>query len=526
MDDRDQDSSPSRGRSPFTAWPRPVTETSSSSLRGLIAAYREISSSLKMEHVLTTLLHASTELIGAENSAVFFPEPDGLHLRFQYFQGTADGRTLRDIRIPAEHSLAGWVARERQPARVDDPESDPRFFSGVDARTGLRTRCILAEPLIIEDELLGVVEVVNKVGRETFTDEDEEVLEVLAHHAARAIANSRVYERLQREKALVDAMLASISDGLIVLDEENRPTLTNTSAEQLFDLHKGADLREEDLSLPLKVLLRDTAEAGSTMTDADLVLMKPEGVVLSTRATPMVGVRGRDLGRVMRFSNSTEQRAEERRRGQFLAMVAHRLESALRRVEGLPPSPDPRDEPLQHASWRELGRLVQSFLYYSDIEAGPLRILRSDVCLKTLVREVVERRREELARHGVRLLKKLGRPTKKVYIDRDRTTHVLTALLETSQDLMPTGGTLQVSARRQREEQSITLGGTLTQPALADRVEDLLDRDRMVERYLSTPEEEIDLSLAFAGHIVDAQGGDLIFRRKQETFEFTFTVPE
>jgi hypothetical protein len=52
------------------------------------------------------------------------------------------------LRFPAERGIAGSVLNNRTAERVDDPASDPRFYSEVDRRTGVVTTSVLAAPLI------------------------------------------------------------------------------------------------------------------------------------------------------------------------------------------------------------------------------------------------------------------------------------------------------------------------------------------------------------------------------------------
>lgn len=90
------------------------------------------------------------------------------------------------------------MAQNQQPVIVADAASDQRFFKGVDQRTGFRTQSIIATPLISRGRLLGVVEIMNKMGDAPFDDKDLELLQILADHAAIAIENARLYEKAQR----------------------------------------------------------------------------------------------------------------------------------------------------------------------------------------------------------------------------------------------------------------------------------------------------------------------------------------
>ena len=69
-----------------------------------------------------------------------------------------------EIRFPAERGIAGHCARLGQTVNVLDAYSDPRFNADVDRSTGYRSRGLLAVPVKAQHRLLGVLQVVNKLG--------------------------------------------------------------------------------------------------------------------------------------------------------------------------------------------------------------------------------------------------------------------------------------------------------------------------------------------------------------------------
>ena len=108
--------------------------------------------------------------------------------------------------------ILGEVAVTHTPIRVDDVSRDSRHESSVDQQTGFITRSILATPIKRRDDLLGVLEVLNKRDGTNFTEEDSQLLEVVANQAAIAIENARLVERLLQSEQLsvIGRMAASI----------------------------------------------------------------------------------------------------------------------------------------------------------------------------------------------------------------------------------------------------------------------------------------------------------------------------
>src|SRR6185436_6505837 len=75
--------------------------------------------------------------------------------------------------------------------------SDPRFYSGVDRRTGLVTRALLSAPLSGRHGPLGVIQVLNPCHGGTFSDDDLAFLDALAGSVAVAIDNAQLYAELK-----------------------------------------------------------------------------------------------------------------------------------------------------------------------------------------------------------------------------------------------------------------------------------------------------------------------------------------
>lgn len=163
-------------------------------------AGRAVTSTLDREAVLHEIMTRAIEVLQSEAGSVMLLEPGG-DLVFAVAAGPF-GETLRGVRVPLASSLAGQAAREARPLMVLDAQSDPRLYRAVDARTTLVTRSLLAVPLIVRGEVIGVLEAINKRGGQ-FTAADLSLLESLARPAAAAIENARLYEQaVQRAEQL------------------------------------------------------------------------------------------------------------------------------------------------------------------------------------------------------------------------------------------------------------------------------------------------------------------------------------
>jgi len=105
----------------------------------------------------------------------------------------ARAETILGSSVPGGKGIVGAVYRSGDVLAVADPDSDPRFFPGVDdAVTGPRfqTKSLLAVPVRLESRVCGVLELLNRSGRSSFSEADREAIEIVAGHLSRIVLNA------------------------------------------------------------------------------------------------------------------------------------------------------------------------------------------------------------------------------------------------------------------------------------------------------------------------------------------------
>jgi GAF domain-containing protein len=144
---------------------------------------RELTRSSELLQMIQKILEFALEAVGSENGSVLLYDQADRELVFVAVIGLRS-QELLDYRIPIDQGIAGWVARNRSAALVSDVRNDPRWLPAVDQSVGFHTQCVLAVPLIIEDRLLGVVEVVNSRKEDAFSEQDLQLLTLVARLAS------------------------------------------------------------------------------------------------------------------------------------------------------------------------------------------------------------------------------------------------------------------------------------------------------------------------------------------------------
>ncbi len=149
-------------------------------LRCDVGSYSSSDDILKM---VMDILVIALEAVESENGSILLLDDESDELVFVAVVG-ARQEELMDFRIPANSGVAGWVKNHKKPALVQDVRKDDRWISAVDQSIGFHSQSLMAVPLILEDQVLGVMEVVNTLSEDHFNLTDLALLQLIARLAS------------------------------------------------------------------------------------------------------------------------------------------------------------------------------------------------------------------------------------------------------------------------------------------------------------------------------------------------------
>ncbi|MCX7941692.1 MAG: HD domain-containing protein [Dictyoglomaceae bacterium] len=156
----------------------------------------QINSTFRLKDLLNLIMTLSKETLEAEASSLMLLDEKTQELTFEVALGEK-GDVIKKFRIPIGEGIAGWVAKTGEPLIVNNVERDPRFAKKYDSATSFKTKSILCVPLKTQDKIIGVIEVLNKIGNDNFDKNDLNLLQAIANQAAIAIENARLYQDLK-----------------------------------------------------------------------------------------------------------------------------------------------------------------------------------------------------------------------------------------------------------------------------------------------------------------------------------------
>ena len=184
-------------------------------LERLLEVVRGLTTAPDLEAFLQTVINEATELTDSELASILEYDEAAEELRFlamHWFQRDL----LRPVGVPLDGSAAGWVFRRGQPLIIQDVRVDQRHFKVVDRVTKHVTHSLVAVPLMVRGEVVGVLEALNKKDNAHYTEEDLTILETLAALAAQAIQNVSI-QRKVRATAIELAELERLKTDFIAI---------------------------------------------------------------------------------------------------------------------------------------------------------------------------------------------------------------------------------------------------------------------------------------------------------------------
>ncbi|MFG2663143.1 GAF domain-containing sensor histidine kinase [Streptomyces sp. NPDC048387] len=165
-------------------------------LAAVSTALLAMSRPLEVQDVLRTIVVSARSLLDAEYAALGVPDDHGGFAQF-VVDGVSEEQWRRIGPLPRQHGILAAMLHQDTPQRLADVREDPRFEGWPDAHPEMSD--FLGLPVRDGEETLGALFLANKrtaPGRPRgFTDQDEELLSLLAQHAAIALTNARLYER-------------------------------------------------------------------------------------------------------------------------------------------------------------------------------------------------------------------------------------------------------------------------------------------------------------------------------------------
>jgi len=176
-----------------------------------------------LEPIFEKFVDLYMDVTDSEAGSLLLLDSSGGELEFMVCKG-GKSQILRGTRLKVGEGIAGWVAKTGIPLIVNQVKKEQKWADYVAKRIGYETGNILCVPLKVRENVLGVVEVINKRRNKDFSQDDQEITELLSAHLVPVLENARLYaemrEKVSRLSTLIEtsALISSTLDLSRVLE--------------------------------------------------------------------------------------------------------------------------------------------------------------------------------------------------------------------------------------------------------------------------------------------------------------------
>ncbi|MFZ2488807.1 MAG: ATP-binding protein [Anaerolineae bacterium] len=382
-------------------------------------------------------------------------------------------------------------------------------------------------PMMVRGQPIGAL-LVGTTDGNRLTPIHRSLTESFAYLAATAVENARLYSDSADKRRELEAVLAGIGDGVLVVDTEGKLLLINpvaTRALGLTDPVLGLPVDSALAADELITLLSETAAAGRFLM-RELPLMTAgtasDGQPRTFQALAAPIYRTTELGEqvggvVVVLRDITAQKELERMKSNFLSVISHELKTPLHSIKGFvdiilmgktgPVTELQRDflGTVQEQTGH-LQRLIEDLLEFSRLESGQIKLRPVPLSPNELVTLVVEKLEPLAERKNLHLTAVLPAALPDFEVDPMRMEQVLTNLVENALKFTPDGGAVQVRGWMRGEMIELAVVDTGIGVPVEER-ERIFERFYQVDSSARRRYKGTGLGLTICKHIVTQHGG-------------------
>jgi GAF domain-containing protein len=332
-------------------------------LQAVHAITLELSQSLDLEETLNKSLGLASKAVGVKRGSIMLRDPQSRTLicRAVLTSESEVRSTYIPISFAQGAGLVGWVMEHEQSASIADVRRDKRWIREEGRADEVRSA--IAIPLRTKDETLGVL-MLSSPKINYFSPAQVQLMSTIANEIAIVIHNAELYsfitdqslrvsellEQQREETSKSQAILQSVTEGVIVLDERQRVVLFNPAAEQVLHIpasyaldqqlshlkqYRGSGVQTTQAERIYNGLFEGLQALGDEGRSHSRTLdLSSPAQTIAMNFAPVVRPDGIRYGSVAVLRDITREIEADRAKRDFISSVSHELRTPLTSIKG------------------------------------------------------------------------------------------------------------------------------------------------------------------------------------------------
>jgi two-component system, OmpR family, phosphate regulon sensor histidine kinase PhoR len=417
-----------------------------------------------------------------------------------------------------------------------------------------RLRSSINIPLVIKDGLTNRL-----AGMVNISSYNSEAFDLSTSKLFHSIANNIISDTLEKqrkmlaeEKNILETMVGSMSDGVIMFDRKKHISIINHSAKKMLGLIVNGVVRESSLmeslgnsrlAIAIRIICDRNGSNGydKTCVEASFeeeIYIDSTKMFLGASVSSLKSDDGKTCGIIAVLRDITKRKEIDEAKSNFISTVSHELRTPLTSIKNavsIIESSEAVDDTLQkfvgiaNRNIDRLERLINEILAFSKLENGKMKMEFESVNLKSLIHETIANIQELATQKAIEINEIIPDNLPKAFADSERLEQVITNILDNAIKFTPENGRITITTRLVKDGNTVPNSDFL-EVCISDTGIGIADEDqlRIFDRFerATLYNKGVGLGLAIVKRIIDSHNGKIWVESEYgKGSKFLFTVP-
>lgn len=512
--------------------------------------------SLNVQKIVDVITGSLRQLLPYSTVSYLLLTDEGRIIFHSIMEESVNHRFVEEVKERMIMALAALIGKEIRAEQID--ESISGTITDESNRSDIKS--FFNIPVVINNQPVGILNIASTKGG-LYKEEEMTILFTIMNQASSAV--SKLENILNQEKGKLNSMVASMADGVFMVDTRNRLLVINPAAKEVLGIIKPQpsifDILDALASkFDLRTKIEESIRNDRLTVEEQLPL---QGKIVRILISPVKDSDNKALGAVVLFHDITKEKAIEKMREDFTSMMVHELRSPLtgiRSIANLLKEEKIKNEQKKYQEFiglivsnsASMLDLVNDLLDVAKLEAGKFQVMKKPTDLANLIKMRVQSFQSLAAENNLALETKIEGMLPTMELDENKLSQVLNNLVSNAikftskgkvvlsafvvrkgEDLSTKAGNLGLIwpglNSQNAEDDSVVIGVSDTGVGIPeDQIPKLFNKFTQLESNAGSEKKGTGLGLVIAKGIVEAHGGKIsVCSQSGKGSTFYFTLP-